>query len=91
METHMIPGVPSSWMLCLLMLMTVQLLTGTYHTLKDAISSHAADDHKKFCCDELSGALKQWDSKMKAIRKAMPSNTPKASSAKAKAKGKAGK
>eukprot|EP00439_Symbiodinium_sp_Y106_P068539 s1222_g11.t1 len=70
---------------------TVQLLKGTYHTLKDAISSHAADDHKKFCCDELSGALKQWDSKMKAIRKAMPSNTPKASSAKAKAKGKAGK
>ncbi|CAE7417885.1 unnamed protein product [Symbiodinium sp. CCMP2592] len=72
---------------------TVQLLKGTYHTLKEAISANASDDEKKFCCNELTAALKQFDSKMKAIRKAMPSNNPPKATTKAtaKAKGRAAK
>ncbi|CAE7349201.1 unnamed protein product [Symbiodinium sp. CCMP2592] len=72
---------------------TVQLLKGTYNTLKEAISANASDDEKKFCCSELTAALKQFDSKMKAIRKAMPSNNPPKATTKAtaKAKGRAAK
>ena len=70
----------------------IQNLKGAYGFLKESIANNDADEKKKPLANNLSDAVKSWDAKMKAIRKAMPapaSDTNAEAKAKAKAKGRA--
>ena len=75
--------------------MVIQLLKSAYGQLKESIARNDPDDKKKISMDDLIDAVKQYDTKMKVIRKAMPAPSTDgqgdSSKPKAKAKGKSKK
>ena len=71
--------------------MVIQVLKSAYGQLKESIANNDPDDKKKISMDDLIDAVKQYDTKMKVIRKAMPapSTDGQGDSSKPKAKAKA--
>ena len=69
----------------------IQIMKTAYGDLKTSIAQNEPDTKKKDLADALASAVKNFDEKMKAVRRATPADNAKAKSkakAKAKSKGK---